>query len=96
MGTESETEVQRMAVLGETRSWSPKPWEFRRYNCDFHQKSEVNKLPVLTNLFSLKCTLLEVRLKRLKFICVCIYQVDKYSLLIDFFFIILETDAVGF
>lgn len=45
MGTESETEVQRMAVLGETRSWSPKPWEFRRYNCDFHPKSEVNKLP---------------------------------------------------
>ncbi|KAG1932870.1 fibronectin type III domain-containing protein 3B [Pimephales promelas] len=41
MGTESETEVQRMAVLGETRSWSPKPWEFRRYNCDFHPKSEV-------------------------------------------------------
>lgn len=59
MGTESETEVQRMAVLGETRSWSPKPWEFRRYNGDFHQKSEVNKLPVLTNLFSLKRTLLE-------------------------------------
>ncbi|XP_026119044.1 fibronectin type-III domain-containing protein 3a isoform X1 [Carassius auratus] len=41
MGTESETEVQRMAVLGETRSWSPKPWEFRHYNCDFHHKSEV-------------------------------------------------------
>ncbi|KTF79125.1 hypothetical protein cypCar_00025687 [Cyprinus carpio] len=41
MGTESETEVQRMAVLGETRSWSPKPWQFRRYNCDFHHKSEV-------------------------------------------------------
>uniref|UniRef100_A0A671MMW2 Fibronectin type-III domain-containing protein 3A n=1 Tax=Sinocyclocheilus anshuiensis TaxID=1608454 RepID=A0A671MMW2_9TELE len=30
-----------MAVLGETRSWSPKPWDFRRYNCDFHHKSEV-------------------------------------------------------
>uniref|UniRef100_A0A9J7ZE30 Fibronectin type III domain containing 3A n=1 Tax=Cyprinus carpio carpio TaxID=630221 RepID=A0A9J7ZE30_CYPCA len=30
-----------MAVLGETRSWSPKPWQFRRYNCDFHHKSEV-------------------------------------------------------
>uniref|UniRef100_A0A8C2AMX1 Fibronectin type-III domain-containing protein 3A n=1 Tax=Cyprinus carpio TaxID=7962 RepID=A0A8C2AMX1_CYPCA len=41
MGTESETEVQRMAVLGETRSWSLKPWEFRRYNCDFQPKSEV-------------------------------------------------------
>ncbi|XP_059389458.1 fibronectin type-III domain-containing protein 3a isoform X3 [Carassius carassius] len=41
MGTESETEVQRMAVLGETRSWSPKPWEFRHYNCDFYHKSEV-------------------------------------------------------
>ncbi|KTG45586.1 hypothetical protein cypCar_00006891, partial [Cyprinus carpio] len=41
MGTESETEVQRMAVLGETRSWSLKPWEFRCYNCDFQPKSEV-------------------------------------------------------
>jgi len=61
MGTESETEVQRMAVLGETRSWSPKPWEFRRYNCDFHPKSEVNKIACadsLTHLFSLKRTLL--------------------------------------
>lgn len=59
---ESETEVQRMAVLGETRSWSPKPWEFRRYNCDFHQKSEVNKLSLLIDIFSLKCKLLETLL----------------------------------
>ncbi|TRY90904.1 hypothetical protein DNTS_021970 [Danionella cerebrum] len=41
MGTESETEATMMAVLGETRSWNPKPWEFSRFNCDFHPKSEV-------------------------------------------------------
>lgn len=62
MGTESETEVQRMAVLGETRSWSPKPWEFRRYNCDFHHKSEVKEFSSLIDLLSLKCKLLETLL----------------------------------
>ncbi|XP_026790934.3 fibronectin type-III domain-containing protein 3A isoform X4 [Pangasianodon hypophthalmus] len=38
MGRGSEKEVQRMAVLGETRSWSPMPWEYRQYDSN---KTEV-------------------------------------------------------
>lgn len=48
-----------MAVLGETRSWSPKPWEFRRYNCDFHPKCEVNESHLLAKWLSNRMAMLD-------------------------------------